>query len=148
MQSQYQTAITSARGDKFAPDSTRPGCRVETVEKRMLLLACRCSAAGKVESNWRTAAVRACRCRMPARLVNFTSLNGCTGFTFFSRKKKTAQLLPQVRAAKSRISTIRSDKDGTLAEEWKGSSGLDHPNNGRLIMACCMPKQIACLQVL
>lgn len=43
------------------PDPTQPNAGVENV--RMLRFVCRCSAAGNMESNWRTAAAYACYCR-------------------------------------------------------------------------------------
>lgn len=48
----------------------------------------------------------------------------------FSRKKKDgANFSPRCELPQAVFQRYEDDKGGTLAEESKGSSGLDHPNN-------------------
>lgn len=74
--------------EQVPPDPTQPNAGVENV--RMLRFVCRCSAAGNVESNWRTAAAHACYCRNAWTACKlFTPLNANVPQDLpFSRKSR------------------------------------------------------------
>lgn len=101
MQSQYQTAIISARKDKFLLTNISQKL-VETV--RTWLVMCRWSAAGKIASILKTVAVHACYCRMLGQLVNFTVLHAKWPEDLPLCKRKNIIRAPCVKS--SQLSTL------------------------------------------